>query len=63
MKLKANQKNKFIPQHSKIVVNRLISPPRCEWDSLRQPLEEGERRFLEYLDENLGEGWEIYIHE
>lgn len=60
-KLKANQKNKFIPQHFKIVVKRLISPPRCEWDSLRQPLELGERRFLEYLDENLGEGWEIYI--
>lgn len=60
-KLKASQKNKFIAQHSKIVVNRLISPPRSEWNYLRQPLEEGERRFLEYLDKNLSEGWEIYI--
>lgn len=42
-------------------MGRVISPPKDEWDRLRQPLENGERRFLEYLDENLPREWEIYI--
>lgn len=41
--------------------NRFISPPKTDWDKLRQPLEQGERSFIEYLDKNLPEGWEIYI--
>ena len=40
---------------------RVISPPKEEWDKLRQPLESGERRFLEYLDDNMPIEWEIYI--
>ena len=41
--------------------NHLISPDRSDWDILRQPLEQGERKFIEYLDSNLPDGWEIYI--
>lgn len=41
--------------------NRTISPPKCDWDNLRQPLEVGERQFIEYLDEILCDDWEIYI--
>lgn len=43
-------------------LNRFISPPKSEWDRLRQPLNSGERQFLEYLDENLDPDWDIYIH-
>lgn len=43
-------------------INRFISPPKHEWDKLRQPLNEGERKFVEYLDEQLDPAWEIYIH-
>lgn len=42
-------------------MNRIISPPKSDWDKLRQPLEVGERQFIEYLDENLHKDWEIYI--
>ena len=42
-------------------MNRIISPPKSDWDNLRQPLEAGERQFIEYLDENLHRNWEIYI--
>lgn len=42
-------------------MNRIISPPKSDWDKLRQPLEVGERKFIEYLDENLHRDWEIYI--
>ena len=42
-------------------MKRIISPPKSDWDELRQPLEAGERQFIEYLDENLHRNWEIYI--
>ena len=42
-------------------MNRIISPPKSDWDKLRQPLEAGERQFIEYLDKNLHRNWEIYI--
>ena len=42
-------------------MNRIISPPKSDWDKLRQPLESGERQFIEYLDKNLHRNWEIYI--
>lgn len=42
-------------------IERVISPPKADWNSLRQPLEKGEREFLEYLDESLPKEWEIYI--
>ena len=42
-------------------MNRIISPPKSDWDKLRQPLEKGERKFIEYLDDNLHMNWEIYI--
>lgn len=41
--------------------NRLISPSKDQWDKLRQPLEAGEIQFIEYLDQYLPQGWEIYI--
>lgn len=40
---------------------RFISPPREELGSLRQPLEAGERRFFDFLDEHLPPAWEIYV--
>lgn len=40
---------------------RTISPPKSDWDKLRQPLEIGERQFIEYLDNKLHRNWEIYI--
>ncbi|OTG92363.1 nuclease-related domain-containing DEAD/DEAH box helicase [Acinetobacter sp. ANC 3832] len=40
---------------------RIISPPKADWDKLRQPLESGEKQFIEYLDEHLPKDWEIYI--
>lgn len=42
-------------------LGRIISPPKEDWNILRQPLEIGERRFVEYLDKNLDNEWEIYI--
>ncbi|GAA0797380.1 UvrD-helicase domain-containing protein [Psychrobacter piscatorii] len=42
-------------------MNRIISPPKSDWDKLHQPLEVGERQFIEYLDDNLHMNWEIYI--
>lgn len=46
---------------AKMPNSRTISPPECDWDNLRQPLEAGERKFIEYLDEMLCKDWEIYI--
>lgn len=40
---------------------RTISPPRSELNTLRQPLEEGEWRVLEFFDAYLPERWEIYV--
>ncbi|WP_180168584.1 nuclease-related domain-containing DEAD/DEAH box helicase [Acinetobacter sp. YH01003] len=40
---------------------RLISPAKEAWNKLRQPLEAGEKKFIEYLDAHLPHGWEIYI--
>lgn len=40
---------------------RFISPPRAELNLLRQPLEEGEWRVLDFFDTHLPEQWEIYI--
>ncbi|UNU73700.1 UvrD-helicase domain-containing protein [Moraxella nasovis] len=42
-------------------MQRVIVPPKSEWDNLRQPLESGERQFIEYLDKHLNANWEIYI--
>lgn len=42
-------------------MNRVISPPKAAWSKLRQPLEIGERQFIEYLDNKLHRDWEIYI--
>ncbi len=42
-------------------MNRIISPPKSDLDKLRQPLEAGERQFIDYLDKNLHRNWEIYI--
>lgn len=41
--------------------NRIISPKREDLDSLRTPLNHGERMVLNFFDENLSEDWEIYI--
>lgn len=41
--------------------DRVISPPKADWNKLRQPLEGGERQFIEYLDQHLPIAWEIYI--
>lgn len=60
-RLKISQKNPFIETKETLVFNRIIQPPRNQWDKLRQRLEAGELTFIEYLDENLSEGWEIYI--
>ena len=38
-----------------------FDPPLTELNSLRQPLTEGERRVVEFLHENLGSRWEVYI--
>ena len=59
--LKNNQKSPFIETKQPLVFNRTIQPPRNQWAKLRQCLEAGELTFIEYLDENLSEGWEIYI--
>ena len=42
-------------------MNRVISPPKSAWAELRQPLEKGEKQFIEYLDNKLHKDWEIYI--
>lgn len=42
-------------------MNRVISPPKSAWPKLRQPLEKGEEKFIEYLDNKLHKDWEIYI--
>lgn len=43
------------------MLTRIISPPRSDLSTLRQPLEEGELRVLEFFDMYLPEKWEIYI--
>lgn len=40
---------------------RVISPPKIDWDKLKQPLERGEKKFIDYLDQHLPKEWEIYI--
>lgn len=40
---------------------RTISPLKSELRTLRQPLEEGEWRVLEFFDTHLPEQWEIYV--
>lgn len=42
-------------------IQRVISPPKSDWENLRQPLEAGEQQFIEYLDQYLPPDWEIYI--
>lgn len=42
-------------------MTRIISPPRSEIKTLRQPLEEGEWRVLEFFDAHLPDRWEIYV--
>jgi hypothetical protein len=42
-------------------VARTISPPRSELNTLRQPLETGEWRILEFFDAHLPDRWEIYV--
>ncbi len=42
-------------------MNRVISPPLSEINKLRQPLTDGEKITLQYLDQNLPPAWEIYI--
>lgn len=40
---------------------RIVEPPRCELDNLRQPLTAGERLVFDQLDRELDEPWEIYL--
>lgn len=40
---------------------RIISPPLNELDTLRTPLNEGEKIALRFFIDNLSEDWEIYI--
>lgn len=40
---------------------RIISPAKSDLSALRQPLEEGERRVLEFFDARLPQQWKIYI--
>jgi hypothetical protein len=40
---------------------RLISPPRDQLESLRTPLNRGERLVFEFFDRYLPQDWEIYI--
>jgi len=40
---------------------RVIDPPLADLSSLRQPLNDGERRVLDWFLEILPAGWEIYI--
>ena len=42
-------------------LSRLISPCRADLASLRQPLEEGEWRVLDFFDKHLPLEWEIYV--
>lgn len=41
--------------------NRIVYPPRNEWESLRASLTHGEKKVLELFDEKLDPKWEIYI--
>ena len=42
-------------------MDRVISPPLSEINTLRQPLTDGEKQTLSYLDKHLSPAWEIYI--
>lgn len=42
-------------------LQRIISPARDQFSTLRQPLTDGERRVLELFDATLDPAWEIYI--
>lgn len=43
------------------MTTRVIDPPRAQLDSLPTPLNEGERRVLDFLDQHLSVEWEIYV--
>lgn len=40
---------------------RIIAPPTPSFDSLRNPLTEGERKVIEMFDERLSPQWELYV--
>jgi hypothetical protein len=40
---------------------RFVSPPKEEFEKLRQPLTKGERLVFDFFDNNLPEYWEIYL--
>ena len=40
---------------------RFISPPQEDLQNLRQPMTEGERKFFEFLNNQLPSDWDIYI--
>lgn len=42
-------------------MSRVVSPPKTEFDKLRQPLEPGERIVFDFFDKYLDPEWEIYI--
>jgi len=42
-------------------MTRIVSPPLDELDTLRTPLNEGEKIVLDFFLRNLSEDWEIYI--
>lgn len=42
-------------------MDRIISPPASEWETLRQPLTLGEKAVLKLFCETLAPEWEIYI--
>jgi uncharacterized protein YjbI with pentapeptide repeats len=53
--------NGFQPKEYNFKKSRFISPKREDIDSLKTPLNCGERKVLDFFDENLSEDWEIYI--
>ena len=40
---------------------RIIDPPKKQWDLLPTPLTPGEREVFELFDANLPPEWEMYI--
>ena len=42
-------------------MNRFISPPLSQLNSLRTPLTQGEKQVLEFFDRYLPQDWEIYV--
>lgn len=45
----------------KTFMGRVVSPPKDEFDRLRQPLTAGEKKVFELFDANLAPEWEIYV--